>query len=554
MNMKKVLCILMSVMMLMSCFVMNVSAKGSTFYIDSMGGSDSASGLSERSAWKTVENLRKAKITAGDKILFRCGGVYTSDCLTLTVSGTQSAPIEISSYGEGDKPLLTTAEKTEVLRLIDCSCVKISNLEITAHNGGGIWINTKNAESDKISLDNLTIHDIQNFKVTGRDSQANPTAGRACIVVKSLSYPSSSLYRVNNLTVTNCEMYDCGNGLLLWGAFTPDSKSPWSDNPTDDPTIIYNQNALVENCYFHDMDAEGMIIGQTENALVNDCRFINCCQGEAKTEDGKSMYCTAPVWYWGGLNSTVQNCEVSGSKNFGDGMACDFDSWTDNCTYQYIYSHDNTRFVCLCPYGTGQHSNTIRYCLSVNDNVGRNSIGGSGGEYELKFYNNTIVNCSGFSMNQTYDSYFVNNIITGNCTCDFYWTRKNVDDATGEKVIHEFSGTFSNNCLWGTCVPIVAENNFICSPRFAGTDETNPESFKLAENSRLIGKGIDMEDGVKTDFFGNEIESINIGCYGGSGEGKAPVRFFDSIFRLLNSLIGRLVQVITDLSNRYWLF
>ncbi len=552
--MKKVLCVFLSIVLALSCFAFSASAKEKSYYIDSMNGDDSFGGLSESSAWKTVENLRSVKLSAGDKILFKTDGIYTCDCLTLTCKGTEESPVEISSYGDGEKPILTTTEKTEVLRLIDCSFVTVSDLEITAHNGGGIWINTKTCKSDGITLTNLTIHDIQNFKVTSRDSQANPTAARACVVVKSLSFPSSSLYTVDNLKVTDCEMYDCGNGLLLWGAFTKDSKSPWSDDETADPTIVYNQKALVENCYFHDMDAEGMIIGQTENALITDCRFINCCQGEGKTEDGKSMYCTAPVWFWGGLNSTVQNCEVSGAKNFGDGMACDFDSWTDNCTYQYIYSHDNTRFVCLCPYGTGQHNNTIRYCLSVNDNVGRNSLGGAGGEHGLKFHNNTIINSSGFSMNQTYDSFFVNNIITGDCTCDFYWTRKNVDDATGEKIIHDFSGVFSNNCLWGVCVPKVAKKNFICNPKFIGTDVTNPESFVLASNSRLIGKGMSIETDAEKDFFGNEITSTNIGCYGGNGEGKAPVRIFDTIYRLINSLIGRLVQLIADLSNRYWLF
>ena len=64
-----------------------------------------------------------------------------------------------------------------------------------------------------------------------------------------------------------------------------------------------------------------------------------------------------------------------------------------------------------------------------------------------------------------------------------------------------------------------------------------------------------VENDVKTDFFGNEITNANIGCYGGAGEsGKAPVKLFDSIFRVINSIIGRLVQVIADLSNRYWLF
>lgn len=553
--MKKALCVILSIVFMFTCFILPSSAAdGTVYYVDSVSGSDSNLGTSADSAWKSVENLRSLKLTAGDSVLFKCGGIYQCDCLSLTCSGTKDSPIVISSYGEGQKPLLRTDAKGDILRLIDCSYVTVSDLEMTAHNGGGIWINTKNSVSDGITLDNLTIHDIQNYKVTSRDSQSNPTSARACVMVKNLVYPANSVYPVNNLTVTDCEMYDCGNGLLLWGSFTPDSNSPWDGNDRDDVSIIYNQNALVSGCYFHDMDAEGMIIGHTENALVTDCRFINCCQGEGTNEDGEAMYYTAPVWYWGGLNSTVECCEISGSKNFGDGMACDFDSWTNNCTYQYIYSHDNTRFVCTCPYGSGQHGNVIRYCLSVNDNVGRNSLGGFYGEYGLKFYNNTLVNSSGFSMNHVSGGYFANNIITGTCASDFYWTRKNVDDATGEKVITEYNGVFSNNCLWGVCVPPIARNNYICNPRFVGKDETDPDSFRLADNSRLIGKGLYNDDGVKTDFFGNEITSANIGCYGGQGEGKAPVRVFDSIFRCINSVIGRLVQVISDLSNKYWLF
>lgn len=552
--MKKLLCVLFSLVLIMSSLIISVNAADTVYYIDSVNGSDSFDGKTEDSAWKTVENLRTLALSAGDKVLFRCGGTYTSDCLKLTCSGNGEKPIVISSYGEGEKPLLTTEKHTEVLRLADCSYVTVSNLEITAHNGGGIWVYTHSAESNGIVLDNLSIHDIQNFKVTSRDSQANPTAARACLMVKHLGYPATELYPVNNMKVTNCEMYDCGNGFLLWGSFTPDSNSPWDENDKDDVSIIYNHDILVSDCYFHDMDAEGMIIGMTENALVTHSRFINCCQGEGKTEDGKSMYYTAPVWFWGGLNSTVEYCEVAGAKNFGDGMACDFDSWTNYCTYQYIYSHDNMRFVCTCPYGTGQHGNTIRYCLSVNDNGGRNSLGGFYGEYGLKFYNNTIVNSSGFSMNHAYGCYFANNIITGNCACDFYWTRKNVDDATGEKVVSEFNGVFANNCLWGTCVPKVAKNNFLCNPRFVGKDESNPDSFRLGKNSRLIGKGLYNDDGVALDFFGEEITSNNIGCFCGTAAEKAPVQIFKSIFKFINTVIGFLVQTVSDLSNRYWLF
>lgn len=554
MIMKKVLCFLLCVSLLLPCLCMGVSAQGGmTYYIDSIDGDDSARGTGERSAWRTVRNLETLALQKGDKVLFRRDGIYNVNCLTLTCKGTAENPIVISAYGEGAKPLLTTNKRTDILHLLDCSYVTVSDLEMTAHNGGGIWIYTQNEESNGVKLDNLTIHDIQNYKVTTRDSQANPTEARACVVVKNLCYPAQSLYRVNDFSMTNCELYDCGNGLLLWGSFTEDSKNPWSED-VDQVSIVYNQNALVENCYFHDMDAEGMIIGMTDNALIRNCRFIDCCQGVGTDENGKVLYYTAPVWYWGGLRSTVESCEIAGAKNFGDGMAVDFDSWTNDCTYQYIYSHDNNCFIVTCPYGTGQSGNTVRYCLSVDDNVCRNSI--STGEKNFSFYNNTIINSSNFVLNGIRDSVFANNIIVGDLKTDFFWTRKAVDEQTGESFRKEFTGIFANNCLWGTGVPTCAEKTFVCAPGFVGTDKTNPDSFKLAQNSPLLGKGMTLENMGETDFYGNALtQSHNIGCYDGAGENtKAPLRPFDSLFRLVNTALGTLYQWVQELCNKYWIF
>ena len=52
----------------------------------------------------------------------------------------------------------------------------------------------------------------------------------------------------------------------------------------------------------------------------------------------------------------------------------------------------------------------VRYCLSVNDNKGRNALTGGPGETGLLFYNNTIVNSLRFDIDNIFDSYFVNNI------------------------------------------------------------------------------------------------------------------------------------------------
>ena len=52
-------------------------------------------------------------------------------------------------------------------------------------------------------------------------------------------------------------------------------------------------------------------------------------------------------------------------------------------------------------------------------------------------------------------------------------------------------------------------------PGFAGTDYSDVNSFKLSADSPLIGAG--SEVGVEKDFYGNPVQSNNIGCYGGTG-------------------------------------
>ncbi|MBQ9879918.1 MAG: hypothetical protein IJM45_05740 [Clostridia bacterium] len=128
--MRKTAAVLLCLIFLFTCCLPAVYAdeamRGVSYYIDSIDGSDeTGNGLSPETAWKSVP-VTECSLSAGDKVLFRRGGVY--EC-TLTVSdsrGTPDSPIIISSYGEGDKPLLTTSESAEVLRLFDCSYVTVT--------------------------------------------------------------------------------------------------------------------------------------------------------------------------------------------------------------------------------------------------------------------------------------------------------------------------------------------------------------------------------------------------------------------------------------------
>lgn len=534
---------LFSVLLVVAVLFMSMSTLGfaasvpKTYYIDSLNGDDSNSGLSELAAVKTINGLKLEPIVAGTKFLFRNGGRYESTVVLENVSGTKENPIVISSYGDGDKAILYTDEAKEVLTFNDCSYVTVSDISVTAPNGGGIWINTFNKASEGMVIDNVYFYDMPNGKVTSRDDfSAGAARARAAVMVKT--FPGTSRYPVNDLTITNCEVYDVANGFIIWGSWN-ESETPWCENESEiDP--VFNTGLLIKDCYLHDMDAEAMVIGMCDGALITNCRAIDCCQGEGVDENGEILYFTAAMWFWGSVNSTFQYCEIAGQKNVGDGMAVDFDSYTHNCTYQYIYSHDNMRFMCNNPNYSGHHGNTVRYCLSVNDNGGRSTTAvGSAGEHEFNFYNNTIINSAEFQFKNIYNAYVANNVIVME---DGQTIGYDLDNAMRGNV-------FSNNCYYNVMTPLIDINAMNTIPGFAGDNTNNTESYVLSADSPLIGAGVETEDDINTDFFGNEITSNNIGCYGGEGveaeyTPEAPI---DALFRMIKNLFQTLLHEIINI-------
>lgn len=536
--MKKTASILLSLLLVLTslplCTFSVDAATGRTYYIDSCDGSNSNSGSTPDEAWKDISAFPNADFYAGDKVLFKAGGTYEC-CVTLTgIKGTKEAPFVISSYGEGPSPVLYTNATAEVFTFIDCSFVTVSNIEITAPNGGGIWIDTLNEESVGITIDNVYFHDLPNGKVTSRDNCAFGAAvARAAVMVKGL--PARSRYAVNDLTITNCEVYNCGNGFLVWGSWN-DQQDPWCEEEEADP--IYNTGVVISDCYFHNMDAEAVVIGICDGALVTRCKAIDICQGEGVDENGKVLYYTAAMWFWGAVNSTFSYCEIAGQKNVGDGMTVDFDSQTHNCTYEYIYSHDNQRFVVNNAKTSAQQNNTVRYCLSVNDNKGLNCLAAGSGEDGFKFYNNTIVNCGDFLFRHLTNSYIVNNIFVFEEGSIVRWNLK--------EELKNNNNTIENNCYYNALTPTLDLFSMNTDPAFS--EGEGIDAYKLAVNSPLVGAGSRLDDGITLDFFGNEITSANIGCYGGNGE-EPEVKtqnIFEKFIQFIKDLIARIKYEILN--------
>lgn len=129
------------------------------------------------------------------------------------------------------------------------------------------------------------------------------------------------------------------------------------------------------------------------------------------------------------------------------------------------------------------------------------------GEYGFSFYNNTIINCGEFQMANVYDALIANNIIIPADGCSIYYDL----DAPLNNV------KFTNNCFYNYFAPIYSSKSVNLNPGFTSNDLNDTASFFLSKDSPLIGAGCKIDDGLTKDFFGNPLDSCNIGCYAGTG-------------------------------------
>jgi len=118
-----------------------------TIYYVSNSGSDSNSGTSSSSPWKSVAKAVsfEPNLRAGDCVLFERGGVWSEQLNISNLQGTQSAPITFGNYGSGNLPVIDGGS-TRLYGIVDAkangnaasSYVTIDGFEVRNATRGGI--------------------------------------------------------------------------------------------------------------------------------------------------------------------------------------------------------------------------------------------------------------------------------------------------------------------------------------------------------------------------------------------------------------------------------
>jgi len=134
---------------------------GTSYYVDSVGGSDSNSGTSETVAWKSLEMVNNRNFLPGDVIYLKKGSYWegTGRALEFTESGTASSPILITTYGSGAMPELRASGTWSSTIRLRGDYLIVDGLKVTGGHEAGFMIHTgadhctvKNGEATDVGV------------------------------------------------------------------------------------------------------------------------------------------------------------------------------------------------------------------------------------------------------------------------------------------------------------------------------------------------------------------------------------------------------------------
>ena len=421
------------------------NSQGKTYYVDSENGKDTNDGLSEGKAFQTLNKVNDLTLGAGDRVLLKNGSVFEDQALHIKGSGSENAPIKISTYGDekDGRPQINTnghgqwelnyghkldnqnhkwhGTVSSSILLKDVEYIEIEGLEITndrdsatdaekdknyKYNDAECMDRTGVAgvAKNKGTVDHIVLNDLYIHDVTGNVYNKHMTNGGIYFIVEKPENESATgIARYNDVTIQNCYL-DTVNRWGIAVGYTYEWAKFNGGALSDETMKTYaSSDVVIQNNYLNNVGGDAITTMYIDRPVIqynvseNAAAQINTTdytdpqpQLDANgNPNGKTH--TAGIWPWKCKNAVFQYNEcfktLNASKGNGDGQPWDAD-YGDGTNYQYNYSHGNTAStIMFC--GGESINNTFRYNISVHEDMGPLDPAGNAGNTQV--YNNTFV-------------------------------------------------------------------------------------------------------------------------------------------------------------------
>ncbi|MFD3261720.1 S-layer homology domain-containing protein [Paenibacillus lentus] len=492
------------------------------YYIDSVGGSDSNDGRTEATAWRTFANVNNTTFAAGDRILLKKGGIWNEQ-LFPKGSGTSEAPITISSYGSGNRPIINGGGMAgAAVYLRNSSYWVIKDLEVTnsAPERGNTYregIMVENANGGTLSgiqiLDNY-VHDVSSsFRYpTVSGAEGGPHAFGGISVYVGGTMPTDKFDGV--LIQGNMVERIGRTGIVVW-----DQRF----NGTD----YASTNVIIRENYVKQADSDGILTFGVDGGLIEH----NVAEGGGNYSEPGEFNGSAAIWPTRGKNNVVQfNESFNTNKPEGDGQGFNLDIDSTDSIVQYNYSHDNKGGFMLFVDASltpdvlvGSSNSVVRYNISQNDLTHTFNFAG-GVTPGTQIYNNTIYIGTGQNtkiIDHEWDE-------AGNINAPYSFKNNLVYNlGQGSYNLPGVNGVFEHNLLYGNHPANEPEdpykitaNPLLVAQGTGAIGINSVDGYKLREGSPALGAGVVIDNNGGQDYWGNPVsaaEAPNIGAYNGPG-------------------------------------
>lgn len=320
-------------------------AQAKTYYVSQSGGNDSAAGTAESSAWKTLGKASGVQLAPGDSILLKCGDTWNEE-LAPKGNGTPQAPILISSYGKGAKPIIDRQDdKQDLVGLLlkDQEGFKIVGLEFAKCMTGIYAEYSAGCPTKKyLWIENCYFRDSKTYG----HYETYPKPRNISLGVCLFSYERGKKIVLQDIMVKNCEFRRLASA--FW------TNSP--DNFNKNASFVYNfKNLVFEDCLFEEglqwqQGIRGVDGGAMRNCVTHDVGRNNLAWNGV----AGAMFFRCKDW-------VIEDCEwgfVDIGGGSGDGEAFDWegncnDSVMKNCSF---HDTDGPGFL-LCCYASDGNPN-----------------------------------------------------------------------------------------------------------------------------------------------------------------------------------------------------
>jgi len=360
------------------------SAPGSSYYVNSQTGDDRNSGSIEK-PFKSIDRVNQLKLQAGNSVHFAGGQSFKGNLYFKGISGTKDSPIYLSSYGNGRA--IIDAENGTGIKADSCAWLQIKNLKV---------VGTDRLKGNQGS--GIELRRTQNCRIDSIEASGFLWSGIKAVGGKNLRI--TNVYAHNNgFSGINVESdgQDAGGLEGSWGRSFHD---------------VYIAHCVAENnpgcpVVKNNHSGNGILIGGVTKGLIEYCEAMN--NGWDMPREGNGP---VGIWAYQSDSITIQYCFAHDNKTSEkgkDGGGFDLDGGITNSILQYNYSANNEG----AGYGLFQYygaavwkNNIVRNNFSYNDGRKNGQAGflmwiANGSPEPIsdcQIYENTVVNCYGHAV------------------------------------------------------------------------------------------------------------------------------------------------------------